>query len=291
MTTRNPYSIISHLKSILSITFIVIVNSANAQLSVSGGYIRRTEGGRINLPSHFGTKPSSSYRLYNFLYVEGCAQTTSKTIISAKIGCFPFRKLDYRDHSVNYSGGGFDGFYHYRETKTSTINILGLNASLGIEYVVASTKKQRKVTAKTLIGANLQLDATFLLSEKNYSTYYYEDYIPPQNSPWQSSVLIDSISNTPFRSIDKTRVFGNLGFVVKERMYVKPNYFIELRLNFGFTGSHRFITRTYENDYHDSEDYRSLNNEEINTDHLFHFILETGIGIGYIFPVKKKKST
>ncbi len=263
----------------------------NAQLTLSGGYIRRTEGGRINLPSHFGVKPSSSYRLYNFLYVEGCAQTKSKTLITVKIGCFPSRKLDYRDHYVSYSGGGFDGFYHYRETKTSTINILGVNASFGIEYVVASTKKQRKVTAKTLIGANLQLDATFLLSEKNCSTYYYKDYIPPQNSPWQSTVLIDSISNTPFRSIDKTSVFGNLGFVVKERVYVKSNYFIELRLNFSLTGAHRFITGTSENDYHDSEDYRSLNNEEIDTDHFFHFILETGIGVGYTFPVKKKKST
>lgn len=85
------------MKLTLTVFLSVLLFAANAQFSVSGGYIRRTEDSPLNLPAHFGTSKSGSHlNLYNVASIQGMYQTKANTAFSIKFGGFPQQQVDYR---------------------------------------------------------------------------------------------------------------------------------------------------------------------------------------------------
>lgn len=280
------------MKSIISITFIVIVNSANAQLSISGGYIRRTEDSQLNLSAHFGTKkPESNLNLYNYISFQGMYQTKASSAFSIKLGGFPQRQVDYLFRQSYYSGGGLDGVNNYSITKRSTINYYGLNLGLGFSFLLkAKNPKERKIKSETRIGLLLQLDATFNHTEKNQSTHYYKAYtnFTPFPTPI-TTVYLDSNSYASFRSIAKSSLFSSFGISVNERVVFMQHFFLELQVSIGLTSAKRLIgikSGSSDNCYECDERFDNMSVDRYNN---YHPILETGIGVGYIFNRKKEQ--
>jgi hypothetical protein len=282
------------MKLTLSFLLSVVLFAANAQLSISGGYIRRTEGRQLDLSNHFGTtKPYSSLRLYNLYYLQSEYKTKSRVAFSIKIGGFPTRKIDYRYSISTVYGGGLDGIYHYNKTKTSTIQYFGMNLGLGVNFRISgSPKKQKKIKFATTLGLLLQLDGTFSYNESNHLTYIYEDHTPTPNNPNQSVIILqDTTSYAAFVSLTKKNLFSSVGISVSERFNYKENLFLELRLNFCLTSSTRLSGNESKSDNPNASTYDTFDSDYTEKTKLFSPILETGIGIGYIFPAKKKKST
>jgi len=286
MPTRNSDNILYQLKSIISITFIVIVNSINAQFSVSGGYIRRTEGERINLPSHFGMKPSSANNLYNSLYVQTTYQSKPREEVVAKIGFFFGKEADYYAREEYTWGSPTSGVYHVEQTYTSIINYSAMNVGFGVNKLLFNPKKTGdKFKSITTIGFLLQAEVLLNYRERNHLSEYYKStsiYIGPDPTITSEE---SSSSDTTFQSLLKRRLFLDLGVSFSERIIFKSTYFLEFKVNFSLAGTQRFSTSRIA----EGSDNTVTSNFPLDGS-IFQPILETGIGVGYIFPVKKKKT-
>lgn len=282
------------MKLTLTVFLSVLLFAANAQFSVSGGYIRRTEDSPLNLPAHFGTSKSGSHlNLYNVASIQGMYQTKANTAFSIKFGGFPQQQVDYRFRQSHSWGGGIDGIHNYTITKRSTIIYYGLNLGLGLSFLFrAKNPKERKITSETRIGALVQFDATFTTSEKNHSTYFHEYYTPPETSPNPATIVFqDSVSYASFQSIAKNSLFSSLGITVNERIVFKQHYFLELQVSFSITSALRLngIQEKSSNYYYEyDERFDNVSVDEYNNHRP---ILETGIGIGYVFNRKKEQPT
>lgn len=275
------------MKLIITVLLLVLLFTANAQFSVSGGYIRRTEGRKLNLPAHFGTNPSLTENLYNFFHLQTTYQTNPHLEVVGKVGFSLLNKSNYYYTEAYSWGGAWDGSYDTEKTYSSVINYSAMNLGIGVNWLFYSTKrKDEAFKTTTTIGFLLQAELLLSYKESDHHSSYYESkttYIGPNTG---TVVLENSASDTTFKALTKSSSFLDFGISFNERFIFKSTYFIELKLNFSLTASQRFQPSSIK----EWNDYYMTSNFPIDK-HLFIPILETGIGVGYIFPVKKKKST
>lgn len=274
------------MKLVLTLLLSVLLYSAKAQFSVSGGYIRRTEGRKVNLPSHFGTKPSLANNLYNFFHLQTAYQTNPHLEVVGKIGFSLLNKSDYYYTEEYAWGSAWNGSYHTEKTYSSVINYSVMNLGFGANRLFYSTKRKNQAfKTTTTIGFLLQAELLLSYKESNHHSSYYESkttYVGPNTG---TVVLENSASDTTFKALAKSSAFLDFGISFNERFIFKSTYFIELKLNFSLTAKQRFQPSSIK----EWDDYTMTSNFPVDK-HVFFPILETGIGLGYIFPVKKKKT-
>ena len=231
------------MKLTLTVLLLVLLFTANAQFSVSGGYIRRTEGGRINLPSHFGMKPSSANNLYNFLYAQTTYQSKPHEEVVGKIGFSFGKEADYYAREESVWGSPSSGVYHVEQTYTSIINYSAMNLGFGVNRLLYNSKKAGdKYKSITTIGFLLQAEVLLNYKERNHLSEYYKStsiYIGPDPTITSEE---SSSSDTIFQSLLKRRLFLDLGFSFSERIIFKSTYFLEFKVNFSLAETQRFST-------------------------------------------------
>lgn len=274
------------MKSILIVLFVVCIHSLNAQLSISGGYIRRTEGRKVNLPSHFGVKPSSANNLYNFANFQVTYQSKPHLEVVGKLGFSLLNKSDYYGRQ-EISWGSSSTSYHSTTIFTSDVNYSLLSLGFGLNRLFLNPKSaDKRLKIISSIGFLFQTELFLHYKESIHKTEYFKEQTIYTGPNAGTSLVDHSTSDTSFRSLTKTFLFSNLGLAISERFVFKSTYFLELKLNFSIATTNRLTTPLREV----GSDNDVFTNFPID-EHRFIPILETGIGIGYIFPAKKKKST
>jgi hypothetical protein len=275
------------MKLTLTVLLSMFLFTANAQFSVSGGYIRRTEGRKLNLPAHFGTNPSLTENLYNFFHLQTTYQTNPHLEFVGKVGFSLLNKSNYYYTEAYLWGGSWDGSYHTEKTYSSVINYSAMNLGLGANWLFYSTKrKDEAFKTTTTIGFLLQAELLLSYKESDHHSSYYKSkttYVEPNIG---TVVLENSASDTAFNALIKSPSFLDFGISFNERFIFNSTYFIELKLNFSLTASQRFVTSHIK----EWDDYYMTSNFPVDK-HPFIPILETGIGIGYVFNRKKEQPT
>ncbi|HLP53709.1 MAG TPA: hypothetical protein VK151_01715 [Fluviicola sp.] len=273
------------MKLTLTLLLSILLYSAKAQFSVSGGYIRRTEGRTLSLLSHFGTKPSLTDNLYNFIHLQTTYQANHLEAVG-NVGFSLFNRSNYYCTEKYSWGGAWNGAHHLEKQYSSKINYSAMNLGLGLNWLFYKRKKTNKAfRTTTTIGFLLKAELLLNYKESDHLSTYYESkttFVGPNTG---TVVLENSSSDTTFQALIKTPSFLDFGVSLNQRFIFKSTYFLELKLNFSLTASQRFIPSHIK----EWDDYYMTSNFPIDN-HVFIPILETGIGLGYIFPVKKEKT-
>jgi hypothetical protein len=276
------------MKLVLTLLLSVLLYSAKAQLSVSGGYIRRTEGGKFSFPEHFGTNSPTTNNIYNFFHLQTIYQINPYLEITGKVGFSLFNESDYYSIKENSWGGIWNGFNFVQRKYSALINYSAMNLGLGVNHILYVPKKPDKAfKTSTTIGLMVQAEILLSFKESNHhSTYYKEknDILGPDPG---TTILANTASDTTFTSLNKTPFFLNFGVSFNQRFIFKSTYFIELKISFSLTNRQRFATTGHPDTKWSSDSSITNFPDDLRAKLP---VTETGIGLGYILPVKKKKT-
>lgn len=163
-----------------------------------------------------------------------------------------------------------------------------MNLGFGVNRLFYRSKNtDKKLKAITTLGFLVQVDLLLHSKEKNH----YSSYRITKNTGSNPGIKYEESSDTLFKSFDKHYFYFGAGLSFGERVVFKSTYFLELKVNFGITPFQRLVP--YMPETNGLYDFKSDFQTSYPYDDLLEFIrpvLQTGISIGYIFPVKKKKA-
>jgi len=258
--------------------FTLFSHGAIAQLSISGGYDHRSEDTMISLKKHFTAPSKASLYRYNIGYLKVGYRTKKRLILTSEIGFSTFKERNFSQAEYKIVGG-WAYQYHTSKYYKSNYSYSTMNINFGVNRLFEwKGLLLKKVAHSIFIGAFVQTDLLINYRNDNKTIQTVEGnnnninhtYVVTKNET-ESSII------TP---LEAKKVRLNVGIGITKRTQFH-SFFIEYKAEFS-VGLYKRFTQNDINKYNETRlEYDSR---------IYYPIIETGIGIGYVFNTKKVKT-